>query len=328
MTNYKTYEYIWLDGYKPESSMRSKVKATDADTPPDWSFDGSSTQQAEGGSSDCLLLPVQTYSNPNGHDLVMTQVQSADHTTHPSNFRAAAEAVVSDEWWFGFEQEFFLTDPETGEPLGWENGEPRPQRDFYCGVGAGNVVGREISDANLQACLDLGITLTGTNAEVALGQWEYQCLGKGIKAADDLWVSRYMLYKIAEEFGVGVNIHPKPKTGDWNGSGMHANFSNNTLRTCGSQEVYEKICEAFRPVTDEHISVYGAYNDERLTGLHETASINDFSYGISDRGASIRIPILTVENGWKGWLEDRRPASNGDPYKIAARIVKTVRGAI
>ena len=101
MSKYKTYEYIWLDGYQPEPSMRSKVKATDASTPPDWSFDGSSTQQAEGGSSDCLLLPVQTYENPHGHDLVMTQVQSADHTTHPTNFRAAAEEVVTDEWWFG-----------------------------------------------------------------------------------------------------------------------------------------------------------------------------------------------------------------------------------
>ena len=167
-----TFEYIWLDGYQPEPMMRSKVKATEDDTPPDWSFDGSSTQQAEGGSSDCLLLPVQTYANPNGHDLVMTQVQAADHTTHPSNFRAAAAEVVTDEWWFGFEQEYFFTDPQTGEPLGWEDGTPRPQGEYYCGVGAGNVVGREISDAHLEACLDLGITLTGTNAEVALGQWE------------------------------------------------------------------------------------------------------------------------------------------------------------
>ena len=166
----KTYEYIWLDGYQPEPSMRSKVKATKDETPPDWSFDGSSTQQAEGGSSDCLLLPVQTYVNPNGHDLVMTQVQAADHTTHPSNFRAAAAEVVTDEWWFGFEQEYFFTDPETGEPLGWENGEPGPQGPYYCAVGAGNVSGREISDAHLMACLDLGIQLTGTNAEVAIGQ--------------------------------------------------------------------------------------------------------------------------------------------------------------
>ena len=171
-----TFEYIWLDGYEPEPFLRSKVKATEDDTPPDWSFDGSSTLQAEGGSSDCLLLPVQTYQNTDGHDLVMTEVQAADHTTHPSNFRAAAAEVVTDEWWFGFEQEFFFTDPKTGEPLGWEDGTPREQGEYYCGVGASNVVGREISDAHLMACLDLGITLTGTNAEVALGQWEYQCL--------------------------------------------------------------------------------------------------------------------------------------------------------
>ena len=189
-------EYIWLDGYKPTQSLRSKTKIEEdfsgkLEDCPLWSFDGSSTQQAEGGSSDCLLLPVQTYSNPDGHDIVMTQVQAADHTTHPSNFRAAAAEVVTDEWWFGFEQEYFFTDPQTGEPLGWEDGEPREQGEYYCGVGAGNVVGREISDTHLQACLDMGITLTGTNAEVALGQWEYQCFGKGIKAADDLWAVSY-----------------------------------------------------------------------------------------------------------------------------------------
>ena len=108
---------------------------------------------------------------------------------------------------------------------------------------------------------------------------------------------------------------------------MHANFSNSTLRNAGNRETYEQICEAFRPVVKEHIDVYGADNDQRLTGEHETQSINEFSFGVSDRGASIRIPIMTVENGWKGWLEDRRPASNGDPYKIAGRIVKTVKEA-
>ena len=324
MSDMKVLEYIWLDGYKPEPSLRSKIKVTKDEKPPDWSFDGSSTQQAEGGSSDCLLLPVQTYDGPLFADsLVMCEVQTGEHETHVSNMRAAAAKIVTDEWWFGFEQEYFFTD-EKGEPLGWENGTPRPQGDYYCGVGASNVEGREISELHLEACLEAGIELTGTNAEVALGQWEYQCLGKGIKAADDLWVSRYLLYKIAEDFGVGVNIHPKPKTGDWNGSGMHTNFSNDEMRTKGSESLYTSLCEKLGKVHDDAIDAYGSDNDKRLTGLHETQSIDKFSYGISDRGASIRIPIHTVEHNWNGYLEDRRPASNADPYRIINHIVDTL----
>jgi glutamine synthetase len=254
----------------------------------------------------------------------LCEVETGEHETHPSNFRAAAASVVTDEWWFGFEQEYFLTNPD-GTILGWEDGTPtRPQGEYYCAVGAANVKGREISDAHLDACLDAGIELTGTNAEVALGQWEYQCFGKGIKAADDLWMSRYILYKVAEEFGVSVNIHPKPKTGDWNGSGMHSNFSNEEMRTSGSEELFSSMCDKLGEVHKEGIALYGSDNDMRLTGLHETQSIDQFSYGVSDRGASIRIPIYTVEHDWNGYLEDRRPASNADPYKIVAHIVGTL----
>ena len=324
MSETKIYEYVWLDGYQPEPSIRSKIKTTTDDTPPEWSFDGSSTQQAEGASSDCLLLPVNTYDCPLfAVYLVMCQVETGEHETHPSNTRAAAEKILSDEWWFGFEQEYFFTNKD-GSPLGWEDGTPRPQGDYYCGVGADNVQGREISEAHLEACIDAGIELTGTNAEVALGQWEYQCFGKGVKAGDDLWISRYLLYKIAEDFGVGVNLHPKPKSGDWNGSGMHTNFSNEEMRTNGSENLFTSMCEKLGEVHEEGIANYGSDNDQRLTGLHETQNISEFSYGISDRGASIRIPIYTLEHDWNGYLEDRRPASNADPYKIIAHIVGTL----
>ena len=324
MKSIKRLEYIWLDGYQPEPSLRSKIKVTKDETPPNWSFDGSSTQQAEGGSSDCLLLPVQTYDGPLYADhLVLCEVQTGEHETHITNTRAAAAAVVTDEWWFGFEQEYFFTN-RNGDPLGWEEGTPRPQGDYYCGVGTLNVEGREISEVHLEACLEAGIEITGTNAEVALGQWEYQCFGKGIKAADDLWVSRYLLYKIAEDYDVCVNIHPKPKTGDWNGSGMHANFSNDEMRTRGTEKLCTSICEKLGKVHKEGIEAYGSDNDMRLTGLHETQSIDQFSYGVSDRGASIRIPIYTVDHDWNGYLEDRRPASNADPYKIIDHIVGTL----
>jgi len=323
------YKYIWLDGYTPEQNLRSKIQVAEGygilsenDGPPIWSFDGSSTQQAEGGESDCVLKPVSDYKMKN-HTLVMCEVLNSDHTPHNSNYRTECKAFIGDEWWFGFEQEYFFY--QDGEPLGWKKDEePAPQGQYYCAVGSENVAGREISERHLKACLDAGIQITGTNAEVALGQWEYQCFGKGVKAGDDLWVSRYLLYEIAEEYGVNIVLHPKPKVGDWNGSGMHANFSNEEMRTTGSEQLMNELCEKLGARHEEAIKEYGSDNDMRLTGLHETQNINDFSYGISDRGASIRIPIYTVEHDWNGYLEDRRPASNADPYRIMAHIVETL----
>tara|TARA_A100001037_G_scaffold54920_1_gene47272 strand:- start:115 stop:885 length:771 start_codon:yes stop_codon:yes gene_type:complete len=254
----------------------------------------------------------------------MCEVLSPDKSPHPSNTRNACVDLLSDDWWFGFEQEYFFTNPEDGTILGWEDGTPRPQGDYYCGVGSGNVQAREVSEAHMDACLEAGIMITGTNAEVALGQWEYQCFGKGLKAADDLWVSRYLLHLVAEEYGVSVNIHPKPQQGDWNGSGMHTNFSNGQMRDSGTEELMNGLCEKLGAVHKEGIANYGSDNDMRLTGNHETQSIDTFSYGVSDRGASIRIPIYTVDNNWNGYLEDRRPASNADPYRIIAHIVGTL----
>jgi glutamine synthetase len=327
-------EYIWLDGYKPTQSLRSKTKiekdfSGKLEDLPMWSFDGSSTEQAPGGSSDCLLKPVYVVKDPQRKNayLVMCEVLNADGTPHVSNGRALIEDDDND-FWFGFEQEYFLWDPNTSKPLGFPaSGYPAPQGPYYCSVGANNAYGREIVEEHLDAIIEAGLNVEGINAEVAAGQWEFQIFSKGAKGAgDQIWVARYLLERIGEKYGVAVNWHCKPLGAlDWNGSGMHANFSNSTLRTAGSKDIFDKICEAFRPVVKEHIAVYGADNHLRLTGKHETASIDDFSYGVSDRGASIRIPVGVPANGWKGYLEDRRPNSAADPYKVAARIIKTVK---
>jgi len=329
-------EYIWLDGYKPTQSLRSKTKIVKEEefdgtlaTLPMWSFDGSSTEQAPGGSSDCLLKPVFVVKDPlrkNAY-LVMTEVLSSDGNPHPSNGRALIEDDDND-FWFGFEQEYFLWNPATNKPLGFpDGGFPAPQGPYYCSVGANNAFGRDIVEEHLDAIIEAGLNVEGINAEVAAGQWEFQIFAKGAKeAGDQMWVARYLLERIGEKYGVAINWHCKPLGAlDWNGSGMHANFSNGTLRTCGSKDTFDKICEAFRPVVKEHIEVYGADNHLRLTGKHETASIHDFSYGVSDRGASIRIPVMVPAKGWNGYLEDRRPNSAADPYKVAARIIKTVK---
>jgi glutamine synthetase len=327
-------EYIWLDGYKPTQSLRSKTKiekdfSGKLEDCPMWSFDGSSTEQAPGGSSDCLLKPVYIITDPqrkNGY-LVMCEVLNADGTAHESNGRAHIDDDDND-FWFGFEQEYFLYNPETNRPLGFPvGGYPAPQGPYYCSVGANNAYGRDIIEEHLDACLEAGLNVEGINAEVAAGQWEFQIFAKGAKeAGDQIWLGRYLLERIGEKYGVAINWHCKPLGAlDWNGSGMHANFSNTLLRTAGSKEIFDKVCEAFRPVVKEHIEVYGADNHLRLTGKHETASIHDFSYGVSDRGASIRIPVVVPKWGWKGYLEDRRPNSAADPYKVAARIIKTVK---
>ena len=327
-------EYVWLDGYKPTQSLRSKTKIEKefsgklADLS-NWSFDGSSTEQAPGGSSDCLLKPVFVVPDPQRKNayLVMCEVLNSDGNPHVSNGRALIEDDDND-FWFGFEQEYFLWDNKTNRPLGFPaGGFPGPQGPYYCSVGATNAYGRNIIEEHLDTCLEAGLNVEGINAEVATGQWEFQIFSKGAKqAGDQIWIARYLLERIGEKYGVSINWHCKPLGAlDWNGSGMHANFSNGLLRTAGNKAIFDKVCEAFRPVIKEHIAVYGADNHLRLTGKHETASIDDFTYGISDRGASIRIPVGVPANGWKGYLEDRRPNSAADPYKVAARIIKTVK---
>ncbi len=331
MAKYKL-EYIWLDGYEPVPNLRSKTTIKDFDSFPTleqlpmWNFDGSSTQQAEGGSSDCLLKPVAVFpdtTRKNGA-LVMCEVLMPDGSPHASNSRAT---ILDDPGaWFGFEQEYFLM--HNKRPLGFpDEGYPGPQGPYYTGVGYNQVgdIARQIVEEHLDLCLDAGINHEGINAEVAKGQWEFQIFGKGSKsAADQMWVARYILARLCEKYDVDVEWHCKPIKGDWNGSGMHCNFSTAFMRDTGGKEYFEKLMGAFDKYKNEHIAVYGPDNHLRLTGLHETQSIDKFNYGVANRGASIRIPHSFVNSGYKGYLEDRRPNSQGDPYKIASRILQTV----
>ncbi|ACL59375.1 glutamine synthetase beta-grasp domain-containing protein [Methylobacterium nodulans] len=333
MTKYKL-EYIWLDGYTPVPNLRGKTQIKEFDSFPSleqlplWGFDGSSTKQAEGSSSDCVLKPVRVFpdaARTNGV-LVLCEVMMPDgKTPHPSNTRAT---ILDDEGaWFGFEQEYFFY--KDGRPLGFPaSGYPAPQGPYYTGVGYKNVgdIARQIVEEHLDLCLAAGINHEGINAEVAKGQWEFQIFGKGSKkAADEIWMARYLLLRLCEKYGVDIEFHCKPLGDtDWNGSGMHCNFSTKFMREIGGKAYFERLMAAFDAAREDHIAVYGPDNHMRLTGKHETASIHTFSYGVADRGASIRVPHSFVNNGYKGYLEDRRPNSQGDPYQIASQVLKTI----
>jgi len=260
--------------------------------------------------------------------LVLCEVYNADGTPHSTNTRSNIASAKQKEYWFGFEQEYTLM--KNGRPLEWPEDTtkyPKEQGDYYCGVGGSNIgsLGRRIMHEHTENCLIAGVSIHGTNAEVMLGQWEYQVFGRGAKkSADNAWIARYILYRTAEKYNVDVNIEPKPIKGDWNGNGMHTNFSNEQMRTTGGEQYIKSLCDKFEPTHEQHITDYGSKNDERLTGLHETQHISKFSYGVSDRGASIRIPMNLTQNNWKGYLEDRRPAGNADPYKVTHRIVTTL----
>ena len=334
-------EYVWLDGYTPEPNLRSKVKVIKNEAAslnlndiPEWNFDGSSTKQAEGKFSDCVLKPVRLYYNNHYSNIkttyVFCEVMNPDGTPHEANQRH----LLGDEdsnFWVGFEQEYFIRDGRDKSILGHNESKNgyiglEPQGKYYCGVGS-NVVGRELVEKHLDFCLTHGINITGTNAEVALGQWEYQVFAEGNKkACDDLWMARYFMEKISETYGYSIEYHPKPLGNlNWNGSGLHTNFSNKKMREVGGEEYFKSIFNAFDSRHKNHIEVYGSDNHMRLTGKHETQSIDKFSVGVSDRGASIRVPAQTAKNNWVGYLEDRRPASNANPYDIIRVITETLK---
>ena len=327
-------EYIWIDGTEPVPLMRSKTKILpDGAEVGVWGFDGSSTNQAQGANSDCVLSPVFITPDPirGGDDkLVLCEVLVPDTLLpHPTNRRAAAVEVAKSfadqEPWFGMEQEYTFF--EEGRPMGWPKAGyyyPAPQGPYYCGVGAIETAGRRIVEAHADACLAAGLAISGTNAEVMLGQWEFQIGPVGtVEVGDHMWMARYLLYRIAEDFNVNASISAKPIEGDWNGAGCHTNFSTKAMR-----EGYDAVIAACESLgapgkIEEHLAAYGHGYEDRLTGDHETAHYSEYRYGVSDRGASVRIPWQVAQDQ-KGYIEDRRPNANIDPYEVAALMTNTV----
>ncbi|MBI5732934.1 glutamine synthetase beta-grasp domain-containing protein [Candidatus Jorgensenbacteria bacterium] len=344
-------EYIWIDGQKPTAKLRSKPKVLSIvntlDDIPDWTFDGSSTFQAVTSPSDCILKPVRFIYDPvrgEPNVVVLCEVLNLDGTPHKSNTRArlrqAVEKHGDQDPWFGIEQEYTLYGQHDW-PLGWPTEEVMlkkgnksfktilkkflpPQGRYYCGVGYDEVHGRPLFEAHLDACLEAGLGLYGGNAEVMPAQWEFQ-LGvlPPLEITDQLWLARWLLYRLGENYGAYAKLDPKPMSGDWNGAGAHINFSTKGIRENGLPAI-EVACKKLGRFHKEHVAVYGVDNDKRLTGRHETSSIRDFRYGEYDRGASIRIP--KVAGKAPDHLEDRRPAANIDPYKACTALLETVCG--
>jgi glutamine synthetase len=347
MNNLSFAEYLWIDGNKPTQGIRSKARvvsvatnATAADFP-EWNFDGSSTGQAAGDNSDCILFPVRVYSDPfrgTGNFLVLCEVRNADGTDHESNRRATLRELTENaggvvEPWLGFEQEYTMF--RDGRPLGFpKDGFPGPQGPYYCGAGSENAFGRDIVEKHARACIEAGVLIYGINAEVMPGQWEFQIGYRDVDGescdaltvADDVWVARYLLNRVGEQDGVYISFDNKPVKGDWNGAGMHTNFSTAYTRDPHyGMDAINAIVDALESMHDEHVVEYGDRLSERLTGDHETCDINTFRSGVANRGASIRIPQPVALKGY-GYLEDRRPGANSDPYRVGACLVSAVLG--
>lgn len=328
-------EYIWIGG---NNELRSKVKfchnnidVNDIDTIPLWNYDGSSTGQATGDDSEVVLKAVRLYSDPFTQSrsyLVLCETFIYDENNklipHGTNNRAIArELFANDKEYdpmFGMEFEFFVT--RDGLPLGY-NGENTPKQGrYYCSVGAGNAYGREFLELTSSLAIKTGMNLTGYNLEVAPGQMEIQICEKGLKAADDSIILKYILARVGEINGLSVNWHSKPLEGDWNGSGCHVNFSTKQMRSEGGYEHITRAIENLKLKHSEHLKIYGDDNHLRLTGKHETSSMDTFTCGIANRGCSVRIPRQTALNQ-QGYFEDRRPSSSADMYLVTSKLFWT-----
>lgn len=354
-------EYVWVDAF---GGLRSKNRvihiAHDKRLPKSadvkqflcfishWNFDGSSTGQAPTIDSEIILYPVRCFYDPFVKPhlqssgtlsvLVMCDTYKVNGTPCATNSRNPAKAIFDRDLeqspWYGMEQEFFIIDFKNGRPLGFP--EPpavaRPQGPYYCSIGGENAFGRSLVDEAYRKCFQAGVTVSGMNGEVAPGQWEIQ-VGpvEGVNAGDELWMLRYILGRVTEEWSerhnrsIKIDFGSKPvvdRDDSWNGSGMHVNFSTEGMRQDGGYDVIKSAVERLREKHSEHLAAYGEDNHLRLTGKNETSDPNEFTVSVGGRGTSVRIPTAVEAEG-KGYFEDRRPSSSCDPYLVTSMIFET-----
>jgi len=320
-------EYIWIDG---DCNIRTKTKIFDHQNKlnisdfPKWNFDGSSTGQSETKNSDLVLNPIYFKSNPMfsspqmEYYIVLCEIEG---TIEYSKLVETYNNTFQLEPWFGIEQEYIMID-QFDKLYGIDEYDKLNSNRFYCNIGNTNPICRKIINEHTRICIDSGIKICGTNTEVTPSQFEFQ-IGPldPLEVCNQLWIARYFLISIAEKYSVNITFHPKPFS-NLNGSGAHTNYSTKKTREDnGISEIY-KMIDKLSKKHKEHIEVYGKYNELRLTGTNETANINEFKYGECDRTSSIRIPI-NVSKDKKGYLEDRRPASNMNPYLVVQKILET-----
>ena len=332
-------EYVWLDGFGKARSKTKVIHDTRSDTltsrnfplVPLWNYDGSSTGQADGPNSEVILQPVAFFKDPfrDKHNcfLILCETfikEKTELVPHKTNTRYKVARMFNNHYdeqpMFGLEQEFFIS--KNGKPIGITD-ESIPQQHYYCGTGGDNSIGRAMVETAFNRCLYAGLALTGLNSEVAPSQWELQVCAVGIEAADHLVMLRYIVDRSLEQNGYHLDLHPKPVLGDWNGSGCHINFSTQKMREPNGINLIDDALKKLEKNHDKHMEQYGANNNLRMTGKHETASYDKFTYGIGSRSSSIRIPTSTYSDKC-GYLEDRRPASNIDPYVATGLIFETI----
>ncbi|KAI3927818.1 hypothetical protein MKW98_023419 [Papaver atlanticum] len=326
-------EYIWIDGtgidMRSKSRTISKAVKSPADLP---KWNGSSLGRAPGEYIEVIRYPQAIFKDPfrGGNNILVLCDACTQGKPMPTNKRYNVaqifnnQKVIHEIPWYGIQQEYTLLQSNVKWPLGWPiGGFTGPQFPYYCAAGADKSFRRDISDAHYKACLYAGINISGTNGEVMPGQWEYQVgPSVGIEAGDHVWCSRYILERITEQSGVVLSLDPKPIEGDWIGAGCHTNYSTKSMREEGGFDVIKKAILNLSLRHKEHISAYGEGNERRLTGKHETADINTFSWGVPNLGCSIRVGRDTEKEG-KGYLEDRRPSSNMDPYVVTGLLAES-----